>query len=123
MSTVTGRIAWIVAVALVTVAASAERLRRDPFQPPADYADAPSRPDAIAGTRSSRPEIRGILFAGGRSLVNLGGEIIGPGEEASGYLLLEVAEDHAVFRRGDEIVTLSLDPDDDEKKDNERERR
>ena len=123
MSTMTGRIAWIVAVALITVVANAERLRRDPFQPPADYADAPSRPDAIAGTRSSAPEIRGILFAGGRSLVNLSGEIIGPGEETSGYLLLEVAEDHAVFRRGDEIITLSLDPDNDEKKDDERARR
>ena len=61
--------------------------------------------------RRLRPEIRGILFAGGQSLVNFGGEIIGPGEEANGYRLLEVGEEHAVFQRGDEIVTLSLYPD------------
>jgi len=43
--------------------------------------------------------------------VNFGGQIIGPGEEVNGYRLLEVGEEHAVFQRGDEIITLSLYPD------------
>jgi len=114
MSTLAGRVVWVIVVVLVTMAANAERLSRDPFLPPEEFTDAPTRPDALTGSRGFKPEIRGILVAGGKSLVNLGGEIIGPGEEANGYLLLEVGDEHAVFQRGDEIVTLSLYPDQDD---------
>lgn len=114
MSTVTGRVIYVALVVLVTMAANAERLRRDPFQPPAEFADAVARPNALTGRTGGKLEVRGILLAGDQSLVNLGGEIIGPGEEANGYLLLEVAEDHAVFQRGEEIVTLSLDPEEED---------
>ncbi len=94
--------------------AMADKLRRDPFQEPADFiaqADAPGVTPAAPG---SRPQIFGILAAGGESLVNLGGEIMAVGEEAGGYQLLEVAEEHAVFRRGDEIITIALYPDKDD---------
>ena len=114
MSTVTDRSIYAVVVVLVTMAANAERLSRDPFRPPAEFTDAPARPDALTGSRGFAPEIRGILFADGQSLVNLGGEIIGPGEETNGYLLLEVGEEYAVFQLGDEVVTLSLDPEQDD---------
>lgn len=114
MSTVTGRVIYAVAVVLVTMVANAERLSRDPFRPPAEFNDAPARPDALTSRQAFKPEIRGILVAGGQSLVNLGGEIIGPGEETNGYLLLEVGEEHAVFQRGDEVVTLALYPDKDD---------
>ncbi|MGI9341204.1 MAG: hypothetical protein ACR2QV_00035 [Gammaproteobacteria bacterium] len=105
------KIIWVAAVALVTLAANAQRLQRDPFQPPADFGDTTVTNDVSARPQAIEAEVRGILFAGGESLVNFGGQIIGPGEEVNGYRLLEVGEEHAVFQRGDEIVTLSLYPD------------
>lgn len=105
------KIFWVAAVALVTLAANAQRLQRDPFQPPADFGGATAANDLSARPQAIEVEIRGILFAGGQSLVNFGGQIIGPGEEVNGYRLLEVGEEHAVFQRGDEIITLSLYPD------------
>jgi len=41
-------------------------------------------------------------------LVNLGGNIIGVGEESAGYLLVEVGQEYAVFRRGQETITMRL---------------
>lgn len=105
------KIVWVAAVALVTLAANAQRLQRDPFQPPADFGNATTGNDLSARPQAIEVEIRGILFAGGQSLVNFGGQIIGPGEEVNGYRLLQVEEEHAVFQRGDEIITLSLYPD------------
>ncbi|MFW2403872.1 MAG: hypothetical protein ACN4GT_03825 [Gammaproteobacteria bacterium] len=124
MSSVALRIMLTLALALLTTPANAQRLSRDPFEVPEEFLTTAARPNALTGsTTGGKAEIRGILFAGGRSLVNLSGEIIGPGEEARGYKLLEVAEDHAVFLRDDEIVTLSLDPDKDSEQDNDRNER
>ena len=38
----------------------------------------------------------------------------GVGEEASGYRLMEVGQEYAVFRRGEETITMSLYPGDDD---------
>lgn len=108
------RVFWIIAVALVTLAANAQRLQRDPFQPPQEYTDANAVASGGARPQAIEAKIRGILVAGGQSLVNFGGEIIGPGEEVNGYRLLQVEEERAVFQRGDEIITLSLYPDADD---------
>ena len=85
-------------------------LNRDPFQPPAEFAasndSGRARPAALE--IGLNPQIKGILFAGNRSLVNLSGKIIGLGEEVDGYKLLEVSEDRAVFRHGDETLILQL---------------
>lgn len=96
---------------LAATAVCAERLSRDPFKPPVDYTAAPAgRGDAPLGA-GTQPQIRGILLAGDQSLVNLSGELLSIGESANGYLLLQVGEAHAVFQRGDEVITLSLYPD------------
>jgi hypothetical protein len=99
-------------MAFATLAASfayGGDLNRDPFRPPAEFATADNgraRPDALA--ISANPEIRGILYAGNNSLVNLSGKIIALGEEVDGYELLEVSENQAVFLRNGETLTLSL---------------
>ena len=105
---------WLPLAVMQSGVARAQTLQRDPFRAPDEVTSPASRPDALVGFASGKPEIRGILLAGGESLVNLGGEIIGPGEEASGYTLLEVGEEHAVFLHDDEVVTLSLYPDESE---------
>ena len=112
MSTTMTQVAFAIGLVLLTTTASAERLNRNPFRPPTEFLEAtaaePGGPTLAPGTR---PEIRGILLAGKQSLVNLGGKVIGVGESANGYRLLEVGEEHAVFERGDEVITLSLYPD------------
>ena len=104
---------WLGALVLLLAAGpvGAELLRRDPFQPPADLMAAPAATGGASLTPGTQPQIRGILVAGDQSLVNLGGELLGIGESANGYRLLQVREDHAVFQRGDEVITLSLYPD------------
>lgn len=96
---------------LATTAVSAELLSRDPFQPPAEFTAAPAKPGQAPLAAGVRPQIRGILFAGDQSLVNLGGKLLGIGESANGYQLLQVGEAQAVFQRGDDVITLKLDPD------------
>ena len=99
------------ALLIIPAMASAELLQRDPFRPPADFSDSPAQPGRSSVALGAKPEIRGILMAGDQSLVNLSGEIIGVGETANGYRLLQVGEEHAIFQRGDEVITLSLYPD------------
>lgn len=105
------KIACALLLLLATTAVSAELLSRDPFQPPAEFTAAPGKPGQAPLAAGVQPRIRGILLAGDQSLVNLGGELIGIGETANGYRLLQVGEAHAVFQRGDEVITLNLYPD------------
>ena len=99
----------IVSISLLSIALThANDLRRDPFQPPASI-DMPATETSSQPAVSNSPlKIRGIMRSGDQALVNLGGDIIAPGEESNGYLLLVVAEDHAIFQRGEELVTLYL---------------
>ncbi|MDJ0926918.1 MAG: hypothetical protein QNJ73_04625 [Gammaproteobacteria bacterium] len=92
----------------------AEPLQRDPFKVPTDFSAAPATAGTVALAAGGEPEILGILVADGESLVNLNGTIIGLGEAADGYLLVEVGEEHAVFQHEDEFITLSLYPDEDD---------
>ncbi len=54
-------------------------------------------------------DLRSTLSAGNESLVNVGGEIIGMGDEIGGYRLLSVSEGAAVFFRGETQVTVTVD--------------
>ena len=56
------------------------------------------------------PVLAATLVAGSESMVNLGGSILRLGEEAHGYRLVEVGHWEAVFEKGGERVTLSIDP-------------
>lgn len=52
--------------------------------------------------------VSAILVAGGKSLVNINGSVIGVGEESFGYRLVEVSEESATFAHNDTTVTVSL---------------
>lgn len=95
---------------LATTYVTGGELNRDPFQPPTEFAASNAgmrgRPDALG--IGSNPQVKGILFSGSHSLVNLNGKIIALGEEVDGYELLEVSEDQAVFLHGDKTLTLQL---------------
>jgi len=56
-----------------------------------------------------KPELRAILAAGARSMVNVEGTVIPVGEHFEGHRLVEVHETSAVFVNGSrKRVTLSL---------------
>ena len=86
-----------------TLAANAEP-RVNPFSRPADARS----PAALVASAPDRLEVRGILWAGRKSLVNVNGTIIGLGEEAFGYVLADVEEESATLVKDDEAVTLSV---------------
>ncbi len=54
-------------------------------------------------------ELRAILHAGRESLVNVGGVILGIGEEVDGYRLVKVEEREAVFRKDSLTFIVPMD--------------
>ncbi len=110
------RPALLIVVLWAALAASAQNagptLRHNPFAgPPAaapveGYAAVP----AAAAEVSRSPELRATLVAGKRSIANLEGTILGIGEEAHGYRLLEVRDWDAVFMKDGARVVLEIDP-------------
>lgn len=80
-------------------------LRIDPFRPRpvARPPAAPARePEAFV------PVLRSTVVAGDRSLANLGGEILSPGQEAHGYRLVEVHAFDALFIHNGQPVRLDV---------------
>jgi hypothetical protein len=59
-------------------------------------------------TMESDTELRAVLVAGPKSIVDFGGVILQIGESTSGYRLLEVAEGTATFNRKGEKIVFSL---------------
>lgn len=112
-------IALCIGPVLNSVAASEPPpLRNNPFsRPPAAAVVEP----ASAGT-AARPippvfDLRATMVGSRRQLANVGGRILEAGESVSGYTLLAVYEDRAVFSRGENKVTIyvkSGSDDDDE---------
>lgn len=54
---------------------------------------------AAAATDTGAMELRGIMMAGALSLANIGGRIIGVGEQINGYRLVAVNTDGVVLER------------------------
>lgn len=103
---------FILSIAAMS-AVAANELRHNPFRVPVDVSG-DSRSGGGSSPAGTRPTLIGILLGNDEPLVNLDGKVIGVGEEAGGYLLVEVGQEHAVFRRGDETITMSLYPGDDD---------
>ncbi len=55
-----------------------------------------------------QPVLRATLVAGAASLANLGGTILGPGEQTHGWTLVEVRRFEAVFLHQGERVVLGV---------------
>ena len=107
----------LMALALATLTLPAPAARRaaapGPFLPPPEFRAIMQSAGGARTAVGARPVIRGILVADGESLVNLNGQIIGVGEEANGYRLIEVGDEQAIFQHDGEIITLALYPDED----------
>ncbi len=101
------------AALLAAVSAGAEvELRVNPFERPelTPEAAAPGE-SALATNAPWRPVLRGTLVAGSGSLANLGGTVLGLGEEVHGYRLREVRTFEAVFDKGDATLVLPVESD------------
>jgi hypothetical protein len=92
--------------------AGAADLLRNPFDPPAEFRAASVSGSAAtrAGQQNNEMRVSGILLAGDEVYVSIAGSVVVPGEEVNGYILIEAAEDRAIFQRGDELLTLTLYP-------------
>ena len=100
---------WLIPVLAMLGGAhvAADELRRNPFNHPEFETEAPRSVDR-PGVAADPLVVSAILAAGDASLVNVDGSIIGIGDEVSGHVLESVGEETAVFRRGGEIVTVSV---------------
>ena len=95
----------------------APALSTNPFERPAWMTDAQEIPaNAPSATPRRRIDLRATLIAGKKSSANVGGRIIGLGEEIDGYTLVAIAEGVAEFSDGEEIfrVKLLTDKDDED---------
>ena len=99
------RLSLVLLIALLATATAAEdTLRHNPFSRP----DLGNRATPGSGASSGALDLRAILMAGRRSLVNVGGDLIGVGESVNGFELIAVGDGHARFRRGTETLTVHL---------------
>lgn len=88
-------------------------LQNNPFKQPdlSAVADNSTDDDAPSDPAGSQLELRATLTLGNKSLVNVGGEIIGIGEQIDGYRLLVVDEGVAVFSKKGMHLTLVVGDD------------
>ena len=100
-------------------AGAAGILHRNPFAHPLPESSQPAPDPAGAVPGSSVPlELRGTMLAGPNSLVNIGGWILGIGQEVEGYRIVAIHEREVVVEKNGEQRTLSLDSKDVETRDN-----
>lgn len=83
-------------------------LRRNPFVSPLDQDANGSSSADTSRPSSAELKLKGILLSGEQPLVNFGGQIMAPGDEVAGYLLVAVGEDEAVFNRNGQVITMTL---------------
>ena len=97
------------------VPAQADGLKHDPFaRPVLAPRPAPAAPVPGDSVRAPvpepvwKPELRAVMVAGPKSIVNVAGVLVRIGEQIDGYRLVEVHEETAVFVNNKKRVTLSL---------------
>jgi len=94
--------------------AQADGLKHDPFVRPVLAPPAPAAPVPANTVKAPvpepvwKPELRAIMVAGPKSIVNVAGALVRIGEQIDGYRLVEVHEETAVFVNNKKRVTLSL---------------
>jgi hypothetical protein len=86
--------------------AQASSLKHDPFARPV----LAPRPTSTTPESESewKPELRAVLVAGPKSIVNIEGALLRHGDQFNGYRLVEVHEESAVFVNNNKRVTLTL---------------
>ncbi len=101
--------ALVIAALLLTVpnVSVSQGLNRNPFEAPIDL----DTPRSAVGNSSVNPQaidLRATLVSPNRSLANVGGEILQPGDEFQGFRLESVAEGHAVFSQNGESFRVAV---------------
>jgi hypothetical protein len=94
-------------------ASAARTLRHDPFdwsvlQRTVEAKQAQPVPPPAAEAQARRPRLRAVMRGPSGGQANLDGTIIGVGESAAGYRLVEVREFSAVFSRNGATVELEV---------------
>jgi hypothetical protein len=85
-------------------------LKTNPFERPVITGSDAGQESAV---QAPLPEmvLRGTMAAGRYSLADIGGEILGIGQEINGYTLMAVHQHHVVLQKDDAQRTLSIDKD------------
>ncbi len=89
------------------------QLQNNPFKQPdlSAVADNPADDDSPSDQAGLQLELRATLKFGNKSLVNVGGEIIGIGEQVDGYRLLAVDEGAAIVAKNGTHINLIVGDD------------
>lgn len=98
-------------LSLGLAAAAPAQTLRDPFARPAGRA-LPAATPAPAETQAEPevpPQLRAIMYAPGRSLANINGQILAPGEWYGDYQLIKVRERSVTLARRGVKSVLGLD--------------
>ena len=90
-------------------------LKSNPFERP--LMTDKSKPDQTAPVQAALASmtLRATMAAGPDSLANIGGEILGIGQQINGYTLLAVHPRHVVLEKNETQKTLSIDNDTEKK--------
>lgn len=108
-----GKITLLAIGALLPVlaqASDAPPLAKNPFsRPPSQEIQLRGEPAQNSGPRGTLT-VRVTMVGNGNNLANVDGRILRPGDEISGYTLLQVFEDRAVFSRNGEKLTVFVKP-------------
>lgn len=84
-------------------------LQTNPFSRPAGTEKTAVSPGAAAGKASATPmRLHGTVLAGHNSLANIGGTIIGLGQEINGYKLVSVRQQHVVLDKDGILKTIPI---------------
>jgi MSHA biogenesis protein MshK len=96
----------IVGIALLVTGAAtaAAQTLRDPTRPPGRT----SKAEAVVA--QGRFVLQSILNSPQRKAAVINGKVIGPGESVDGFMLVAVAEDEAVLKKGADVRRLRLYP-------------
>lgn len=93
-----------------TSAGEPQRLANNPFARPPSEGTMEVR-NLLQADGSVVPlDLRATMVGTTDRLANVGGRIIQPGDEIQGYKLLQVFEDHAIFLRDSNRLTVYVKP-------------
>ena len=93
-------------------ASGSEPISKNPFTRPGYTADRPLPNDVQIPIADLAPlKLKATLIAGSRTLANISGEILAPGDEIRGHRLLRVSEGEALLKKDGVLVTLLVHDD------------
>ena len=89
-----------------TLASESQSLAHNPFARPPSEATMDFRRSLQADGTKAPLDLRATMVGTTDSLANVGGKVIRPGDEVDGFTLLQVFEDHAIFLRDSNRLTV-----------------